>query len=180
VEPSQIQETIEQVERLYTSVTGHDVPPASDAPYATIPPERDPEQYVAEQIERLLATLGPSAVAFRAGGASAEPAYTPPVAIWEDEEGVVVCVDLPGTSRSEVKVEMKDGSIVVRGRRRKPRLARGKAAVRWAEQPSSTFVRTIPVSAEQERAPLKAEMRDGVLEIRLPRAHAASKTIPVE
>src|SRR5438046_9523567 len=54
-----IDDLIGQVESFYRSITGQDAPPTrGDAPYAHIPPERDPERHLAEQVDRLLADLG--------------------------------------------------------------------------------------------------------------------------
>src|SRR5205823_12838018 len=50
---------IGQVEKLYLSLTGQGPPPPREAPYAPIPPEKDPERHLAEQVDRLLASLGP-------------------------------------------------------------------------------------------------------------------------
>src|SRR5262249_4649512 len=53
-----VDELIGQVERFYQSLTGQTAPPPRDAPYAPIPPEKDPERHLAEQVDRLLASLG--------------------------------------------------------------------------------------------------------------------------
>jgi hypothetical protein len=53
-----IDDLIGQVERFYRSLTGQDAPPTREMPYAPIPPERDPERHLAEQVDRLLVSLG--------------------------------------------------------------------------------------------------------------------------
>jgi len=42
---------IERIETLYRTVTGRDVPPLGERESGAIPPERDPEQHVGDQID---------------------------------------------------------------------------------------------------------------------------------
>jgi hypothetical protein len=53
-ESQNIDSAIDQVERLFRSVTGHDAPPVGEQPYATIPPEKNPEVHIQEQVDRLM------------------------------------------------------------------------------------------------------------------------------
>ena len=55
----EIEEAIGQVENLYRTVTGRELPQQDTVP---IPPERDPADYVNEQVERLLCALPPPPV----------------------------------------------------------------------------------------------------------------------
>src|SRR5215468_4650991 len=52
-----IDQTVERMEQLYRTVTGHDAPPAS-ADYAPIPAEKDPAEYVERRLNQLLELLG--------------------------------------------------------------------------------------------------------------------------
>src|SRR5512142_2958619 len=56
-ETTGLDETIGRVEHLYRAVTGRDAPP-SESVYSPIPVERDPAEYVEEQMTRLLDLLG--------------------------------------------------------------------------------------------------------------------------
>src|SRR5689334_15318867 len=88
-----IDDAIQQVERLYRTVTGKDAP-ATEPPYATIPPESDPTRYVEEQVERLMTALGQLP-----GTTPRMPTWTPPLSVWENAREIAICIELPGVPR---------------------------------------------------------------------------------
>ena len=93
-----IDDLIGQVESFYRSITGQDAPPTrGDAPYAPIPPERDPERHLAEQVDRLLASLG-----HLSPGTPPATGWIPPMSLWETPSEVWICLDLPGVTREAV------------------------------------------------------------------------------
>src|SRR5690554_1750708 len=119
-----IDDTIREVERLYQSVTGNEVPPESETPFATIPPEVDPQRYVEAQVERLTQLLGsqpgmgvsptaPMATTTRLGAT----AFVPPLSVLDGEKERVYRLDVPGVRRKDVEVSLMNGALVVRGMR---------------------------------------------------------------
>ena len=87
----EIDDAIRQVETLYRTVTGREVP-QSETAYAPIPPENDPQRHVETQIERLLAAMGRPALP--------ERGWTPPIEVWESGTEIVVWIELAGVPRS--------------------------------------------------------------------------------
>jgi HSP20 family protein len=157
--------TIEQVETLYQAVTGKQAPPVSPAPYAEIPPEKDPEVHVGEQIERLLGSL--NQVAARPIGL---PIWTPPIWMCHGTDKLLVNVDLPGVPRDELRVRLSGGFIQVSGTRTPP-VADGS---RYAEQPFGAFQRWIPIPLDVSADQVKAQLKEGVLTIQAPRLGVAA------
>lgn len=157
-----IDEAIGKIENLYRAVTGSN-PPESDAPYSPIPVEKDPSKYVEQQMDRLLAMLGPARLDL------AGSAWTPPMSIWDNEKEFLLCVDLPGVSRKDVEVTVNDNLLTVAGHRPPP-LFDGHR-LRAAERPIGSFARQVllPPSLRRVEAgtPVSAQMREGVLEIRV-------------
>ena len=169
---------IGQVERLYRSVTGRDAPPTADAPYAPIPPEQDPQRYVNEQLDRLIALLEkrmPTAAGTTTG-------WIPEVAVWEAEHEHVITVDVPGVSRGSVTVSVEGGTVVVAGERRQPRTDSGPLRTRFMERPTGAFRRAIVLPAGASAEQIRAQISDGVLEIHVQRLEQAPKatSIPVQ
>lgn len=161
---SEIDHAIHQVEQLYFSVTGAEAPPPTETPYAAIPPERDPNKYVDQQVDRLLKTLG--ATQQRAQGRAP---WVPTVSVWEGPEMVVICVDLPGVSRSSVEISGGPGVIEVAGERPRPTLDGVRTLVpKWQESAEGQFKRLIQLPQQAAVEELKAEMTEGVLELRMP------------
>jgi len=175
-EAQSIDTAIEQVERLYRSVTGHKAPPVSDRPYATIPPERVPEEHVQEQVDRLVETLTTFST-----GRRMETEWKPPITLWEGKEELVIAIDLPGTKREQVRVSVDRGLLQVQGERRLQESPNGEnRTLKYVEHPFGNFRRTIPLPLAARVDQLQANMRDGVLEIRIPKGEdSESRTIPI-
>lgn len=161
-----IDTAIEQVERLYESVTGREAPSLEDSkPYATIPPEKVPEEHVQEQVERLIETL-----AQFSGKQTVEPEWKPPIVLWDGREEVRIAADLPGVEKDAVRVNVSRGMLEITGTRAiRPVESETQLKLRYAEHPYGRFRRTMPLPHGAKIEQLKAEMRDGVLELRIPK-----------
>jgi HSP20 family protein len=157
-----VDEAIEQIESLYKSVTGREVPPPADVPYAAIPPEKDPETHVGEQIDRLLASL--SQVGDRPiMGAG----WAPPISVWYGTDELLITVDLPGVARDSLRLRAANGVLQISGTRTAP--VPGARAPRYAEQPFGLFQRNIPIPGGVAADQLRAQLTEGVLTLRLPK-----------
>lgn len=175
-EPESIENAIGQVERLYRSVTGREAPPIQEQPYAVIPPEKVPEEHVQEQVDRLVETL------IEFSGQSALAGWKPPISIWEGQGEVVITVDIPGVTRDGVHVSITRGMLDISG----TRPARGSqdgapVELRYNEHIYGRFRRLIPIPQGLATDRLQAQMRSGVLEIRVPRTGGTQdvKSVPV-
>ena len=172
-----VDELIGQVEKLYQSLTGQGPPPPREAPYAPIPPEKDPERHLAEQVDRLLASLGPLSP-----GTPLASEWVPPLALWETAAETWICLDLPGMTRESVQVRVLGrGVLEVSGERRPPRFD-GEARRLYDESCRGPFRRVISLPARAVVERVEARVRDGVVEIRVPRAAVPEpdvRTVPV-
>jgi HSP20 family protein len=168
-----VDETIGKIESLYRTVTGKNPPPAGE-PYAPIPVERDPGKFVEEQLDRLMAVLGSTT------GTSPSVAWTPLVTIWENESEFLVCMELPGVTRKDVEVTLHGGLLTVKGQRPTPFLNDHRL---WrSEGLLGPFVRRVLLPPTAHDVEPNAQMKDGVLEIRIARENvtpAGPRTIPV-
>ncbi len=168
-----VDRAIRQVEDLYRSVTGEPAPESEER--ATIPPERDPAQYVEEQMERLVSALSAfsGGEVVRAGGELCAP-----VSVWEDDERYLVCVDLPGVPRDRVHVTLHRSHLEIIAERADPLDRSPSAQLCWAERAGRRFRRVVPLPDGAQHAEIRGEMRDGVLQLRIPRAPAA-RAVPI-
>jgi len=100
-------------------------------------------------------------------GPSASGAY-PPLNILRKGDDIVVIAEVPGIGKSDLQVQVKGNTI---------RIAGGKtveygdtAAVHRRERLAGRFDRAITVPVELDADQVKAECRDGILALYLPRA----------
>ncbi len=149
---------IEAVEQLLRTVTGRELPPCGETTRAPIPPEQDAGRHVEGQIERLLALLPEPS--------RPRPTWAPSISLYELPEELVVTVDLPGVPRAGVEVSMDRGFLEVKGER--ARRHRRRASVTWNEARVGAFCRRVPLPAGCSSDGMRAEMTDGVLEVRIP------------
>ncbi len=106
--------------------------------------------------------------------------WMPAVDIYEKNDSIVVKAELPGVDRNQISVEVKDGVLTLKGERKFEKEVKEENYHR-IERSYGSFQRSfsLPVSVDQEK--VKANYRDGVLEIELPKREAAKpKQIQVE
>jgi HSP20 family molecular chaperone IbpA len=93
----------------------------------------------------------------------------PPVDIYEDDQGLVVVADLPGVEPGALDVRVDHGLLTIQGRARS--LAPGTPLHR--EYALTGFYRQFQLPEEIDAARIAADLRQGVLTLRLPRAAPA-------
>lgn len=168
-----IESTIVQLEAMYRAVTGRE-PQDGESSYAPIPAEKDPAAHVENQLSRLIELLASAAIE------PPSPAWTPPVCVWENDAEVIYCVDLPGVGRENVEVRLQGNLLAVSGSRPAPG---GQVAwLRASERPLGAFRRAIVLPPAAHSGEASAQLRDGVLEVRVrkePLATYAPKSVPV-
>ena len=99
--------------------------------------------------------------------APAQAMWEPPVDVYEDEEGLLVVVAMPGVPAERVEVMSEPGVLVVRGERPLP-FAGTPLAVRHLEIPYGYFERRIALPPGRFEASAN-ELTHGCLVLRLSR-----------
>ena len=90
---------------------------------------------------------------------------------WVKDDTAHIVVDLPGVAKDSVDIAMEGRSITISGERKAPETAEGDSwhrRERWYGKFEKSF--TLPFNVEQDK--VKAEFRDGVLKVTLPKAEA--------
>ena len=98
--------------------------------------------------------------------------FTPSVDIQETAEEFIVRADLPGVSQKDVKVSLMGDVLTLRGERRQEESTRDGSHHRL-ERIHGTFERSFSLGAPVRNDQVKAQCRDGVLEVRVPKAEEA-------
>jgi len=98
--------------------------------------------------------------------------WTPALDLYEDKDNLFVKVELPGMKREEIEVSLHEGSLSISGER-KSEQKHEDADVYRAERFFGRFQRTVmlptPVAADK----VKAQYKDGILSIALPKTEEA-------
>jgi len=98
--------------------------------------------------------------------------WAPTVDIYETDDDIVVTAELPGLEKDQIGVEYKEGVLTLRGERKLEREVKEENCHRM-ERSYGAFHRsfTLPGSIDEEK--ISARMKNGVLEIHLPKKEAA-------
>ena len=107
-----------------------------------------------------------------------EPSLLPPVDVLEDEGGITLYADLPGVSRQNLDVHVDGENLFIDG----------KIALEMPKEMEAThmevtrarFRRVFALSREFDTGKLTADLKQGVLKVRIPKAeHAKPRRIEI-
>jgi HSP20 family protein len=102
----------------------------------------------------------------------AEGAWAPQVEVIERDNRLIVRADLPGMTKDDVKVDLDDNSLVIRGERKTEHEEDEEGYYR-SERSYGSFYRRIPLPSGVKAEEANADFRNGVLEITMPAAKRA-------
>ena len=94
--------------------------------------------------------------------------WVPAVDVWETENELVYAFDLPGIPEEKINVEVEEGSLTVTAERERSQEVNNERFYRF-ERRFGTFTRTIGLPQGVNEEHIRAEFRDGVLEIHVPK-----------
>jgi len=98
--------------------------------------------------------------------------WTPALDVLEDKDNVVVKAEVPGMKKDEIEISLHDGSLSISGER-KGESKTEDAEMYRSERFFGRFQRTVtlptPVNAEK----VKAQYKDGILTVTLPKTEEA-------
>lgn len=107
-----------------------------------------------------------------------ERPVSPAVDIFEDAGGITVLADMPGVSKDRLEVKLDGDTLSVEGRVELDGAAQMRAL--WAEVNVPRFRRIFTLSRELDASRIEANLKDGVLTLRLPKlAHAQPRRVEV-
>jgi HSP20 family protein len=94
----------------------------------------------------------------------------PPINVFQQGHDFVAVIEMPGVAKPDLELHAKDGTIRISG---KKLINYGeKVSVHRRERIAGTFDRTITLPVRIDPDGIKAEVRDGVLALFIPRAES--------
>jgi HSP20 family protein len=101
-------------------------------------------------------------------------AFAPAIEVTEREGNLVVCADLPGMNKDDVKIEVSGDELVIQGERKREH-EETREGYRRSERSYGHFYRSVPLPEGAEIEKARAEFKDGVLEVKVPVPEGKSK-----
>jgi len=98
--------------------------------------------------------------------------WVPALDVWETETEVVYAFDLPGIPEEQISVEVEEGSLTVTAERGRANEVSDDRFYRF-ERRHGTFTRTIGLPQGVSENGIKAEYKNGVLEIHVAKPEQA-------
>ncbi|MFO1518681.1 MAG: Hsp20/alpha crystallin family protein [bacterium] len=106
--------------------------------------------------------------------------WSPAVDISEDKEAVKFRAELPGLKKEDVKINVREGVLTLQGERKFEEEKKDENHYR-IERSYGVFARSFTLPTSVDESKIQATMKDGVLEIRVPKKpEAKEKEISIE
>jgi HSP20 family protein len=94
-------------------------------------------------------------------------ALAPPVDVYEDQQGIIVQAEMPGVSKERLNIQADRNSLLIEGDV-SIEVPSGMEAL-YADLRSTHYRRTFVLSSELEADRIEANLKDGVLTLRIPK-----------
>jgi len=108
-----------------------------------------------------------------------QPAMTPRVDVLEDGTGITLIADLPGVSREALDIHVEGDSLTIEGQV-SPAMPEAMEAT-YAEVRVPRYRRMFTLSRELDGSRIEAQLKDGVLRLRIPKQeHAQPRRVQVK
>jgi HSP20 family protein len=113
-------------------------------------------------------------------GESYEGDWLPAMDMRETDNEVVASVELPGLSKGDIKVSVKNNVLSITGEK-KTEKAEENQNIHRVERAYGYFKRSVVLPVEVDSEKVKATFKDGVLKITLPKVESKKpKEIPIQ
>jgi HSP20 family protein len=101
----------------------------------------------------------------------------PPINVFQQGDDILAIIELPGIDKNHLQIQAKENTIRISGRKV---IAYPEGSVHRRERMYGEFDRTLSVPVQLDPDGIKAEYRDGVLALFLPRSERDKpRTIPI-
>lgn len=101
--------------------------------------------------------------------------YNPDIDILSKDDEYIVTVDLPGIEKDKIDVKVKNGQLILSGQREAQKETEEDSGFYQMERSFGSFHRSFPLPEDASSEGIKAESKNGVLTIHIPRVKDAQK-----
>ena len=104
---------------------------------------------------------------------SANNSWAPVVELSEDKNNFLVTAELPGLKKEDIDVTLLDGVLTISGERKQERKVDEEGGIHRSERYFGRFERSLTLPSEVTADGVKADYKDGLLTVTLPKTEAA-------
>lgn len=104
-------------------------------------------------------------------------AWAPMIDVCERPTEIVIFVEMPGVDRSDIQLSWSGGMLIISGVKRPP--DRAVATYLCVERSYGQFRREISINIPIDQKQAKAELKDGLMKIRLPKLASKSEACDI-
>ncbi len=98
--------------------------------------------------------------------------WAPAFDVYEEKDNFVVKAELPGLKKEDISVSLHEGNLIISGERKSETKGEG-TEVHRAERYFGKFQRVVALPAQVAVSNVKAEYKDGILTVTLPKSEEA-------
>lgn len=107
-------------------------------------------------------------------------AWDPSTDIYEDKDSYLFKVELPGVKKEDLEIELNNQTLTIKGEKKESQEIK-KEQYHRVETVSGTFYRSFRLPKTVDNEKIKANLKDGILEVRVPKQEEAKpKSIPIQ
>jgi HSP20 family protein len=98
--------------------------------------------------------------------------WAPAFDVYEEKDNFTVKAELPGMKKEDISVSLHEGNLIISGERKSETKSEGTAVYR-SERFFGKFQRAVPLPPTIDAKSVKAEYKDGILTVTLPKTEEA-------
>jgi HSP20 family protein len=122
------------------------------------------------QMNRMMERLFPG------DGGRGALAYVPSAELEETDKEILLKLEIPGMEAKDLDIEVEEGSVTIRGERKTETKTEEKGLVR-SEFHYGKFERVIPLPTRVQHENVKAEYKNGILSLTLPKTEEEQRKV---
>lgn len=115
----------------------------------------------------------------KAAGEELVETATPSVDVKEKEGKIVVAADIPGVEKGDISINIKGDMLEISAEKKEEKEEKGEGYIR-RERSYRKFYRAIPLLTEVDKDKAEASLKDGVLQIEMPKLKGAEEVKKIE
>jgi len=105
---------------------------------------------------------------------------SPAVDMYDNEKEIVVKAEVPGMDKKDINISVNDSTLTIKGEMKKEEETKEEDYF-YAERSYGSFTRRLELPAKVQESRIKANIKDGILELHLPKApESKAKDIKIE